>query len=419
MNDQATLLCYLAYNSLKKLVKSAELIDIFPREPYATICVSVPFEIQLELQTVLMEDLRGVIKEGGYKLFEMMSSVAKDYAEHKKLDLELDEDSDVAILFETPHLLMQVASDSCASELELPFKCDILDVKTDQDMTYITFGFGDEVKTLKKILNKTSGFVLSDYLVRAGYVTVEGFFKERMDQLLNYYKAIFLTPLRELGVTYLSDANELEAGCATFSSQDVVKDPLILGSLVTQEFELHAKLPLSFKKSNSCLKSLIKILKMLEFRIQINFQGKFPDSDMRDLCFEIEDSIFSRGDVRSVKIDVLDSLKRLTSVCQLTFTKKFMICKIDVLRIILTHLLQHHKAYPSAFLRPKQIAVCGLMQKHPILAQQLLEAQLTGCCAFAVEQKDLIDDKQALDYQIDKLLYWSESEAKVKDKSYS
>ena len=418
MNSFSVLLGYLAFSCLQKLVKSAQIQQVHAHAPYSTLVVKLPFELQDSLITVMKEELRGVLKKKLYKVLEMMSSVALDYADHKKMDLELVNEDPIITLLETDHALIQMEAFPEEESWNPMWGFDLFSVYTCDGLTYLTFGYGKDVKALKKQAIQAQSFDLKKFLNESGFLNEHGAIRDRGLDLLSYYRHLIESHLYSHGLqTVLSEKNILDRSIRIIQGSFRI-DPWILPGFDLQEVLLTLNLSKGAKKLNSYLKSLIKILKLLSFRIQITFCGKFPESDLKELTSGLDNLNYQSSDYKQIKIEILDTFERYVTIAHFELLKKEVQGDINLLKIILMHVLVHKKLYPESLDRPKQIAVIGDLEQCPPLCEALFKAKFTGCHAFVLESKGLISDKQALDYQIDNLVYYSQSDGVLKEKAF-
>jgi hypothetical protein len=419
VNQDATLLGYLAFGSLKKLIKKAQLIDVMPCAPFVTVRVELPFELQDAVVTLLKEDLRGLIKKNQYKIFDMIPHVALDYAKHKNFTLEIVSEDHVIKLLEFEHALVQINHPIDQESLKNE-SFDLFEVVSYANHVFdLNFALGDDIKNLKKILKSFREFQLVDFLKNAGILDrKELVLSQRGQDVLNYYTQVVHCQLVSSGFCALAENPQDISYIMTAQRGELFEDPLILGEMGLESCFIRAKMETHAKKINSCLKSLIKILKMMSLNFQLHVSGKFPENDLKEITLGIEELAFLTSDTRCLELKVLDGLNRLKTVVKFHVFKKSIELNVDLINLFLTHLTVSKRLYPSAFERPRQVAVYGDLSKHQSLCEAYAKSRLKGESGFILDVKDLLSSKDALDYQIDKMIYFSTSDGMVKEKSY-
>jgi hypothetical protein len=419
VNDQAVILGFLAFSCLQKLIKQAALIDVCASHPYTTVIVKIPFELQSSLLTVFKEELRGLIKQKSYQVMDMVPHVAINYAASKNIKLRLETDDPVITILETDGFISPLNTSVTEVELPLPFQFDILDIKIIEDLTHITFVYGSETKNLKKQAQTAQAFNVEMFLVTSEVLSSAGNYKERGEDLLSYYRHLICGYLAGMGCFLESRNDQSKKFTITKITGIDLVDPLILPSLQPAVELLFFETPNSLKNVKSCLSLLTKILKLLKFSFRINFQGKFQESDIKEMSLDHENVVVSLGSQKCVKLEILDTFGRHVSVTSIQILKKNIECEIDVLNLILMHVLVHKKLFPESLPRPKQVAVLKSDHESEELLDVLTKRRLQGESVFRFEHKDKASEKQALDYQIDNLLYYSESERVIKERSFN
>lgn len=418
MNQDPTLLGYLAFGSLKKFIKNAQLIDVFSSAPYVTLRVQLPFDLQETLVTLMKEDLRGALKKSQYKIFDMVPHVALDYARHKNLNLEIMSEDPVVKLLEFDHAILQVVHPLGVYELEKSF--DLLETRSYSNHVFdISFAACDDVKNIKKTLKVFQQIKVIDFLKNAGVLDKKHHvFAQRGDDILAYYAQVVQSQLVVNGCSVLAENPHDLNYVITSQAEELYEDPLVLGELSLESRFICTKIDNHPKKINSCLKSLIKILKMMSLNYRLQVLGKYQESELKEITLGIEELAFMTSDTRCLELKVLDGLNRYKTVAKLYVFKKSIELNVDLLNLIFTHLTVHKKIYPENLDRPRQIAVYGDLNKHESLAEAYVKSRLKGESGFILDIKDLLSSKDALDYQIDKMIYFSPSDGMVKEKSY-
>lgn len=419
MNQNAALLGYLAFGSLKKLIPKVQLIDVFPTFPYVTVRLQAPFELQETLLTIFKEDLRGVIKKAQYKIFEMVPQVALDYARHKQCFFELVNEDPVITLLELDHMLMQVQGPLEFLSLDQQ-GYDLIHINAHSNYVYdLTLVLGDDVKNLKKILKSLQDFKLIEFLKNTGVLdNKQNVLSQRGVDVVNFYTQVVCSQLLEVGCRFLAENPNEASYVLTSQKGGVFEDPLMLGDISLESSHLCVKIDSSSKKINSCLKSLIKILKMMALNFQVHVYGKYHEAELKEITLGIDELVFLTSDIRCLELKVLDGINRYKTVAKFYIFKKSIELSFDLLNLIFANLSVHRKIYPENLERPKQVAVYGDLNKYKSLSEAYFKSRLKGESGFTLDIKDLLSSKDALDYQIDKMIYFSVTDEVVKEKSY-
>lgn len=418
MNQNAALLGYLAFGSLKKLISKVQLIDVFPSFPYVTVRIQAPFELQEPLLTIFKEDLRGVIKKSDYKVFEMVPHVALDYARHKQYALELINQDPVITLLELDHMLMQIELPLQIQSLDHPF--DVIAINSYSDSVYdLILVLGDDVKNVKKIFKNWQNFQIDAFLKNAGvWDKKENVLSQRGMDVINFYTQVVCSQLLEARCNFLAENPGQSNDVITSHKGEIFEDPLLLGEVSFEGCHLCVKLESSSKKINSCLKSLLKILKMMALNFKLYIYGKYQEHELKEITLGIDELVFLTSETRCLELKVLDGINRYKTVAKFDIFKKSIELSIDLLSLIFTNLTVHRKIYPESLERPKQVAVYGDLNKYKSLSEAYFKSRLKGESGFILDIKDFLSSKDALDYQIDKMIYFSVSDEMIKEKSY-
>jgi len=170
VNDQAILLGYIAFSVIKKLIPKASLIQLFPQTPFVSLFVDLPFPLDETFQTVIKEELKKTLKDGQYKVLEMVPQVAFSYARSKKVKIDLDENQSIVSLLETPYELIWMQEECIQKELDPKISFEILTVSKSKE-SLIVIGFGESLKEAKKSFKEHYSTKTLNYLNDAGYLT--------------------------------------------------------------------------------------------------------------------------------------------------------------------------------------------------------------------------------------------------------
>jgi hypothetical protein len=418
VNDQATLLAYLAFSCLQKLMPKAQLVALYPQTPYTTLGLQLPFKLQDPLTDILKENLRGIIKQKSYQIFEMVPQVALSYAASKKIKVSIDEDQPLVTLLETQGTILEIQEGLEDQNVELSAHFDLFKIQEVSGQTYLTLVFGQEVKRVKKQGQLASEFKLVPFLQEAGVLSACGTFLDRGLALLDYYQELVVKPFYAIGCQKGLGVGDSQHYITTKTLDQGYEDPVSLPGLTLSESLIFIPLPLSFKKVNLCIKELYKVLNLINIKFELTLYGQYSDHQFRELSLGLGEFNQCSAQYKQLVICLIDTYGRFEPIVRFNFSKKQIGCEIYLTKFVLGSVLEFKKLYPDNLPRPVQKAIIGDLTQHPLLVEALFEARLRGENAFFLK-KEALSGKEALDYQIDDLIYCSESEKVITQRSFS
>jgi hypothetical protein len=399
VNDQAILLGYIAFSVIKKLIPKAELLEVFPQEPYVSIQLDLPFALDETFITVIKEELKKTVKESLYKVTEMVPSVALSYAKSRKQVLEIDENCTIVKLLETPFSLAWIKQDTDLDQLDPKLAFDCLEICRDAD-TLMVFAIGDQFKELKKNFKSHYSKKHLSYLKEASFINDSGSFTQRGQDLINYYQNFAIKPLIENGIHRFECEEGEDQDIAFKVSKDSFIDPFLS---VNQFFEnplICLKTSFSLEKLNSYLKSVKKIPKMLGFSYEIDLEGKFQQADIAKLDFEKPPSCFGEKEGKKLVLSIVDVFGRKIPFMTAVLMKKTMEIEVSILTMAIASLHQNGRFYPLALDRPKQVAFTPSKMTGEN-AELYLTKRLKGESCFILNPESKNIKQLAESYQID------------------
>jgi len=354
---------------------------------------------------LVKENLRGLIKRRSYSLKEMVPSVAVEYGVHKGVNLDMDLEASTVWILEVGPLLLPIQENFEGGDLAYGLNFDIFEIHQG-DYTELTLGFSQDIKALKKVYQRASGFKIAHFIAEAGLLSEEGLWVERGQDFFDYYKE-FLK-----GVIFYGD-EALEAGV-----NEVYQDPFVYGDKNVFNPKIGVRIPFSETNCISLLKSLIKIPKMLEFSFYCVLEGKWKANELFSLVGEALNEKLVKGSQKRLKLEILDSYEREIPLVDLVITKKYLDLTVDVVATLTLQLLLKGCLYPVSFPRPKQIAVVGDVEKSETLKEAKRRARLTGFHAFRWPSNKALTSKEAALLQIDESLEVDRSSGELKIRDF-